>query len=55
MLKFLDVQLDDQLKKDIIEMCDFDKMKSDKEAAKTYDAFSKPDFKFFRKGKKDSV
>ncbi|XP_060551716.1 sulfotransferase 1C4-like [Ruditapes philippinarum] len=48
LLAFLGVQIDDQLKQDIIEMCKFDKMKADK--GKTYEAFTKSDFEFFRKG-----
>ncbi|XP_053376632.1 sulfotransferase 1B1-like [Mercenaria mercenaria] len=47
LLKFLDIQLDEQLKNDITDMCGFKKMTEDK--AETYE-YSKPGFKFFRKG-----
>ncbi|XP_053376363.1 sulfotransferase 1C4-like [Mercenaria mercenaria] len=50
LLKFLDIQLDEQLKNDIIDMCGFKKMAEEKGKDKISEAFIKPDFKFFRKG-----
>jgi hypothetical protein len=50
LLKFLDLQLDDKLKCDIIDMCGFEKMQNDKGKDKMADAFFRKDFKFYRKG-----
>lgn len=50
LLKFLDLQLDDKLKCDIIDMCGFEKMQNDKGKDKMTDAFFRKDFKFYRKG-----
>ncbi|XP_053376361.1 sulfotransferase 1B1-like isoform X2 [Mercenaria mercenaria] len=50
LLKFLDIQLDEQLKNDIIDTCGFKKMSEEKGEGKIYEEYSKPGFKFFRKG-----
>lgn len=50
LLKFLDIDLDEKLKCDIIEMCSFEKMQKDKGSDKMSEAFLKRDFKFYRKG-----
>ncbi|XP_053374864.1 sulfotransferase 1A1-like [Mercenaria mercenaria] len=50
LLKFLDIQLDEQLKNDIIDKCGFKKMSEEKGSDKIFDIYCKPGFNFFRKG-----
>ncbi|XP_053376105.1 sulfotransferase 1C4-like [Mercenaria mercenaria] len=52
LLKFLDVDIDEQLKKDILEACGFEKMAVEKTlvAKDTIKAIFHPGFQFFRKG-----
>ena len=50
LLRFLDIDLDDMLKSDIIDMCGFEKMQKDKGKDKMGEMNLRKDFKFFRKG-----
>ena len=50
LLKFLDIELDEQLKCDIIDMCGFEKMQEEKEKDEMIGPFMRKDYKFFRKG-----
>ncbi|XP_053376566.1 uncharacterized protein LOC123535334 [Mercenaria mercenaria] len=51
LLKFLDVDLSEELKKDIIHMCGFENMANKTMPSDMEKVFFKQDFKFFRKGR----
>lgn len=51
LLKFLDIELEEKLIKDIMEMCNFQKMAEEKERDEILNTYWNKDFQFFRKGK----
>lgn len=51
LLKFLDIELEEKLKEDIMEMCNFQKMAEEKERDELLNTYWNKDFQFFRKGK----
>lgn len=53
LVKFLDVDIDEKLKHEIIDMCGFEKMQADKVFTELLnDDFLKDGYSFFRKGAK---
>jgi hypothetical protein len=51
LLKFLGVELDDKLKRDIVKECGLDVMASKPIPKEVVDTYFKDDFRIFRKGK----